>query len=63
MIETEKKCMMCDISLECTLTRNVRDLCEGVHKNGYYNTKLMKSNLGSRLRAFFQKSKFKFTTQ
>ena len=65
MMETETKCMMCFNSLECTLTRNARDLCEGPHENSFYSIDhvgLLKLNLRGRLKHFFQEKKLKLTT-
>jgi hypothetical protein len=61
-METATKCMLCDISLECSLTRNVRDLCEGQHKDSYDQVELSKSNLHNRLRVIFQEMKFNLRT-
>jgi hypothetical protein len=60
-METAKKCMLCNNSLECSLTRNVRDLCEGPYKNSYDHIELLKSHLPSRLRVLSQEMKIKLT--
>ena len=56
-METATKCMMCDISLECGLTRDARDLCKSPHKISYGHIALLKSNLYSRLRVLTRERK------
>ncbi len=58
-METATKCMMCYISLECSLTRNARDLCEGPYKNSFDHIELLRLNLRSRPKRFYQEKKFK----
>ncbi len=65
MMETATKCMMCFNSLECTLTRNARDVCEGPYKSSFYNIdhiELLKLTFRSRVKRFLLEKKVKLTT-
>jgi len=60
-METATKCMMCNISLECSLTRNMREICQRPYKKSYDHTDSLKSNLRSRLRGYLHEKRVRLT--